>query len=123
MAATSPRWRSIRRPASTEVVRYTMVNDFGTLVNPMLVEGQLHGGVMQGIGQALMEMTAYDEQGQLVTGSYMDYAMPRAEDAPRSCFESHACPRLEPDRGQGLRRGRLRGLAALGDERGGGRAL
>jgi carbon-monoxide dehydrogenase large subunit len=78
----------------TEVVRYTMVNDFGTLVNPMLVEGQLHGGVMQGIGQALMEVTAYDDQGQLVTGSFMDYAMPRAQDAPPFVFESHASPTL-----------------------------
>jgi carbon-monoxide dehydrogenase large subunit len=75
-----------------EVVRYTMVNDFGTLVNPMLVEGQLHGGVMQGIGQALMERTAYDEEGQLVTGSFMDYQLPRAEDAPPFRFESHASP-------------------------------
>ncbi len=74
------------------VVRYTTVNDFGTLVNPMLVEGQLHGGVVQGIGQALMERTAYDEQGQLVTGSFMDYCLPRASDAPLMSFESHAVP-------------------------------
>ncbi|MGA0597053.1 xanthine dehydrogenase family protein molybdopterin-binding subunit [Enterovirga sp. CN4-39] len=66
----------------TEVVRYTMVNDFGTIVNPMLVEGQAHGGVLQGIGQALLERTAYDPEGQLVSGSFMDYAMPRAHDAP-----------------------------------------
>ncbi|MFO1149610.1 MAG: xanthine dehydrogenase family protein molybdopterin-binding subunit [Alsobacter sp.] len=75
-----------------EVVRYTMVNDFGTIVNPLLVEGQLHGGVMQGIGQALMEMTLYDAEGQLVTGSFMDYALPRAEDAPPFLFESRAVP-------------------------------
>jgi carbon-monoxide dehydrogenase large subunit len=67
---------------TTEVVRYTMVNDFGTVVNPMLVEGQAHGGVLQGIGQALLERTAYDPEGQLVSGSFMDYAMPRAHDAP-----------------------------------------
>jgi carbon-monoxide dehydrogenase large subunit len=67
---------------TTEVVRYTMVNDFGTIVNPMLVEGQAHGGVLQGIGQALLERTAYDPEGQLVSGSFMDYAMPRAHDAP-----------------------------------------
>ena len=65
-----------------EVVKYSAVNDFGTVINPMIVEGQLHGGVVQGIGQALMEMTAYDAEGQLLTGSYMDYAMPRAVDAP-----------------------------------------
>jgi carbon-monoxide dehydrogenase large subunit len=67
---------------TTEVVRYTMVNDFGTIVNPMLVEGQAHGGVLQGIGQALLERTAYDPEGQLVSGSFMDYTMPRAHDAP-----------------------------------------
>ena len=57
-----------------EVVKYSCVNDFGTVVNPMIVEGQLHGGVVQGIGQALMEMTVYDADGQFLTGSYMDYA-------------------------------------------------
>ncbi|MEJ8573654.1 xanthine dehydrogenase family protein molybdopterin-binding subunit [Microbaculum marinum] len=75
-----------------EVVRYTMVNDFGTILNPMLVEGQLHGGVMQGIGQALMETTLYDEEGQLLTGSFTDYAMPRADNAPDFVFASHPVP-------------------------------
>ncbi|WP_298965054.1 xanthine dehydrogenase family protein molybdopterin-binding subunit [uncultured Methylobacterium sp.] len=74
------------------VVRYTSVNDFGTVVNPMLVEGQIHGGVVQGIGQALMERTAYDEQGQLVTGSFMDYCLPRASDSPNVGFASHPVP-------------------------------
>jgi carbon-monoxide dehydrogenase large subunit len=54
-----------------EVVKYASVNDFGTVINPIIVEGQLHGGVVQGIGQTLMEMTAYDSDGQLLTGSYM----------------------------------------------------
>lgn len=77
----------------TQVVRYVMVNDFGTLVNPMLVEGQLHGGVMQGIGQALMERTVYDDSGQLTTGSYMDYQLPRADDLPPVfTFESRPQP-------------------------------
>ena len=76
----------------TEVVRYVMVNDFGTLVNPMLVEGQLHGGVVQGIGQAIFEHTAYDAEGQLVSGSFMDYALPRAEHAPSFAFESRPVP-------------------------------
>ena len=62
-----------------EVVKYSSVNDFGTVINPMIVEGQLHGGVMQGIGQALMEMTVYDDDGQFLTGSFMDYALPRAQ--------------------------------------------
>ena len=77
---------------AVEVVKYSSVNDFGTLINPLLVEGQLHGGIVQGIGQALMEMTAYDEGGQLVTGSYMDYALPRADDAPFFAFASHPVP-------------------------------
>lgn len=74
------------------IARYVMVNDFGTLVNPMIVEGQLHGGVVQGIGQAIYEMTAYDESGQLMTGSYMDYAMPRAADVPFFSFASRGVP-------------------------------
>lgn len=75
-----------------DVVRYFMVNDFGTVINPMLVAGQAHGGVLQGIGQALMEHTIYDPQGQPVTGSYMDYALPRAEHAPDMSIDSHAVP-------------------------------
>jgi carbon-monoxide dehydrogenase large subunit len=74
------------------IASYVMVNDFGTLVNPMLVEGQLHGGVVQGIGQAIYEMTSYDESGQLMTGSYMDYAMPRAADVPFFSFTSQGVP-------------------------------
>ncbi len=62
------------------LVRYTAVDDVGHMINPLLVEGQLHGGIVQGVGQALMENIAYDSSGQLVTGSFMDYAMPRAGD-------------------------------------------
>jgi aerobic carbon-monoxide dehydrogenase large subunit len=74
------------------VVRYAFVNDFGTVINPLLVNGQAHGGIVQGIGQALLEHTVYDEQGQLLTGSYMDYALPRAEDAPLFTHDFHAVP-------------------------------
>jgi carbon-monoxide dehydrogenase large subunit len=74
------------------VDRYTVVDDFGTLVNPLLVEGQVHGGVVQGIGQALLEETAYDEGGQLLSGSFMDYAMPRADHIPDMAFATHAVP-------------------------------
>jgi carbon-monoxide dehydrogenase large subunit len=74
------------------VVRYAMANDFGTLVNPLLVEGQLHGGVVQGIGQALFESTSYDADGQLASGSYMDYALPRADDLPAFVFSSRPVP-------------------------------
>jgi carbon-monoxide dehydrogenase large subunit len=65
---------------AVELVRYTAVDDVGHMINPLLVEGQLHGGIVQGIGQALMERIAYDESGQLLTGSFMDYRMPRAGD-------------------------------------------
>jgi carbon-monoxide dehydrogenase large subunit len=75
-----------------EVVEYISVNDFGTIINPLLVEGQIHGGVTQGLGQVLMEVTAYDADGQLLTGSYMDYAMPRAGDTPSFRFVSHPVP-------------------------------
>jgi carbon-monoxide dehydrogenase large subunit len=75
-----------------QIVRYTGVNDFGTIVNPMLVAGQLHGGVAQGIGQALMEEVSYDESGQPITGSFMDYAMPRAGDIPLMEVGDHPSP-------------------------------
>jgi carbon-monoxide dehydrogenase large subunit len=67
---------------NTEILSWTAVDDFGTVINPMIVEGQVHGGVAQGVGQALLEHTVYDANGQLVTGSYMDYAMPRADNLP-----------------------------------------
>jgi aerobic carbon-monoxide dehydrogenase large subunit len=75
-----------------ELMKYTCVNDFGIVVNPLIVAGQLHGGVVQGIGQALMEMTVYDGDGQLLTGSFMDYAMPRAADAPPFVLAEHPVP-------------------------------
>jgi aerobic carbon-monoxide dehydrogenase large subunit len=67
---------------NTEIVDWTAVDDFGVLVNPMIVEGQVHGGVAHGVGQALCEGAVYDKDGQLVTGSFMDYAMPRADYFP-----------------------------------------
>jgi aerobic carbon-monoxide dehydrogenase large subunit len=66
----------------TQVAKWTAVDDFGTIVNPMVVEGQVHGGIAQGVGQALLEGTVYDKNGQLLTASFMDYAMPRADDLP-----------------------------------------
>ncbi|MFG1212494.1 xanthine dehydrogenase family protein molybdopterin-binding subunit [Xanthobacter flavus] len=65
-----------------EIKSFVAIDDFGEIINPMIVEGQVHGGIGQGIGQALMEGVTYDEDGQLVTGSYMDYTMPRAGDLP-----------------------------------------
>jgi aerobic carbon-monoxide dehydrogenase large subunit len=67
---------------NTEIVGWTAVDDFGVIINPMIVEGQIHGGVAQGIGQALCEGAVYDQEGQLVTGSLMDYCMPRADHLP-----------------------------------------
>ena len=75
-----------------EVVKYASVNDFGTVINPLIVEGQLHGGVIQGVGQALMEMTVYDPDGQFLTGSFMDYALPRAADFPPVTVVNHPVP-------------------------------
>ena len=75
-----------------EVVKYTMVNDFGTVINPLLVEGQSHGGVVQGIGQALFERVVYSEDGQLLTGSFTDYALPRAVDTPSFRIDYHSVP-------------------------------
>ncbi len=66
----------------TSIAAYTAVDDFGTVINPMIVEGQVHGGVAQGIGQALYENAFYDKSGQLITGSFMDYAMPKADNFP-----------------------------------------
>jgi carbon-monoxide dehydrogenase large subunit len=66
----------------TKVDRWTAVDDFGTIINPLIVEGQVHGGIAQGVGQALLEGTVYDKNGQLLTASFMDYGMPRADDVP-----------------------------------------
>jgi carbon-monoxide dehydrogenase large subunit len=74
------------------IVKYTGVNDFGVVVNPLMVAGQVHGGVAQGIGQALMECVSYDSSGQPVTGSFMDYAMPRAGDIPDFVLDNHPSP-------------------------------
>ncbi len=76
----------------TRVERYTVVDDFGILMNPMLAEGQVHGGVVQGIGQAIMERTVFDADGQLLTATFMDYAMPRAEDVPQVAFHTETVP-------------------------------
>ncbi len=77
----------------TEIVTYVVVDDFGATLNPLLLAGQVHGGLVQGIGQALMEDTVYDpDSGQLLSASFMDYAMPRASDAPSFVFETRNTP-------------------------------
>lgn len=79
---------------TTEIIQFVASDDFGTIINPMIVEGQVHGGIAQGIGQALLEQAVYDESGQLLTGSYMDYTMPRADDVPSYTVshETTICP-------------------------------
>jgi carbon-monoxide dehydrogenase large subunit len=72
---------------AVEIVRYTTVDDVGRVVNPLIVAGQIHGGIAQAVGQALFEQVVYDDEGQLLTGSFMDYGMPRADDLPS--FETH----------------------------------
>jgi aerobic carbon-monoxide dehydrogenase large subunit len=77
----------------TEIVKYTVADDVGVALNPMMVKGQVHGGIAQGAGQALMELVSYDpESGQLLSGSYMDYAMPRADDFPSFEVLEHDVP-------------------------------
>ncbi len=77
---------------TVEVVTFVAVDDFGTVINPMIVEGQVHGGLAQGIGQALFEHGIYDDFGQLITGSYMDYCMPRADDLPSFKVDTTVTP-------------------------------
>jgi aerobic carbon-monoxide dehydrogenase large subunit len=71
-----------------DIVAYTIVDDFGTVLNPLLLAGQVHGGVAQGIGQAMLERTVYDEDGQLLSATLQDYALPRADDMPQIRFET-----------------------------------
>jgi len=75
-----------------EIVKYLVVDDFGVVINPLVVEGQVQGGVMQGVGQILVERTLYDEDGQLITGSYMDYCMPRADNLCNIDFSTRNVP-------------------------------
>ncbi len=78
--------------ATTKIVAYTIVDDYGAVVNPVLLAGQVHGGVVQAIGQCLHERTIYDEEGQLLTASLMDYHLPRAEDIPNFSFQTKNVP-------------------------------
>jgi carbon-monoxide dehydrogenase large subunit len=75
-----------------EIARYTVVDDFGVTLNPLLLEGQIHGGIVQGAGQALMENTIFSDDGQLLTASLMDYQLPRAADFPAFSFETRNVP-------------------------------
>ena len=102
-----------------QIVSFTACDDFGNIINPMIVEGQVHGGLAQGIGQALLEDCVYDQDsGQLLTGSYMDYAMPRADDVPtfKVDTQGHAV-HAQSARREGLRRSGRDRRAGSGDER------
>jgi carbon-monoxide dehydrogenase large subunit len=81
-----------RETGDTQVVAFTAVDDFGKIINPMIVEGQVHGGITQGIGQALTEGCAYDDTGQLITGSLADYCIPRAGDVPMFKIDTRETP-------------------------------
>jgi carbon-monoxide dehydrogenase large subunit len=81
-----------RETGNTQIVAFTAVDDFGKIINPMIVEGQVHGGLAQGIGQALTEGCAYDDTGQLVTGSLADYCIPRASDVPMFKIDTRETP-------------------------------
>ena len=76
----------------TRIVNYTVIDDFGMTLNPLLLSGQVHGGIAQGIGQALMEQAVYSDDGQLLTASFMDYCVPRADDLPSFNFETRNIP-------------------------------
>lgn len=85
----------------TQIVNFVAADDFGRMINPMIVEGQVHGGLAQGIGQALLEGTVYTEEGQLMTASFMDYCMPRADDLPS--FDLHHTTTLCPGNPLGIK--------------------
>ena len=72
---------------SVRLVSHGTVDDTGNPINPMIVEGQLHGGIAQGAGQALLELSEYDSEGQLLSGSFLDYAIPRADDSPSLLYK------------------------------------
>ncbi|MDS1138721.1 xanthine dehydrogenase family protein molybdopterin-binding subunit [Nitratireductor indicus] len=74
----------------TQIVQFVASDDFGTIINPMIVEGQVHGGIAQGIGQAMLENVVYDDDGQLLSASYMDYTMPRADNVPSFAIHHHS---------------------------------
>ncbi len=95
---------------------YVVVDDVGRVINPMLVKGQVHGGVVQGVGQILFEDIRYDEDGQLLTGSFMDYAMPRASNFPESGLQGQRS--ADADEPAGCKRG---GRSRYGRRAGGGR--
>ena len=112
-----------RETGEPTLLKLVAVDDAGNLINPLIVEGQIHGGLAQGIGQAMIEEVVYNDDGQLLTGSFMDYAMPRAIDFPRFELAQHGdADAGESARRQGRRRSRHARLDAVHRQRGGRRA-
>ena len=102
-----------------EIADWAAVDDFGKIINPMIVEGQVHGGIAQGVGQAMLENCVYDADGQLLTGSYMDYCMPRADNLPSIQDRDHRdALSAQPAGGEGLWRGRRDRSPGRRDQRG-----
>ena len=107
----------------TELLRYVSIDDCGVVMNQTLLEGQIWGGLLQGLGQVFGELCVYGEDGQMLTGSFMDYAMPHADLVRRVTIRTVLVPSPEqPARREGRGRSRHRRLAADGDERHSGRA-
>ena len=122
-APTCARSRSTPRPGSAKIRKYVCVDDIGTPINPLIVEGQVHGGLAQGIAQALFEEAVYDEAGNLTTGTFVDYTLPSAADLPSFTTDRTETPSTyQPARGQGRRRGRHHRVDPGGDQRGRRRA-
>ena len=119
----SPRSKSIQPTGELALVAYTAVDDVGVVLNPMIVEGQIHGGVVQGVGQALGENCVYEPaSGQLLTGSFMDYRMPRADDLPPIAVSTQSTRCQHNPLGvKGC--GEVGTIACYGNERGGRRTL
>src|SRR5262249_4422910 len=110
-----------RETGTVELVNFTGADDFGRIINPLIAEGQVHGALVQGIGQALYENAVYDESGQLETGSFMDYCMPRADNfLPVQARDQHDALHAQSAGRQRLRRGRNHRRARGDHERGGG---
>ena len=113
-----------RETGDIEIKRYVAVDDCGNIINPLIVDGQVHGGVAQGLGQALWEQAVYDDNGQLITGELMDYAIPKAHMMPwiESSHTETPSP-VNPLGVKGVGRSRHHRLLAGGGELGGGRAV
>ena len=123
-ASTSRSSRSMRRPGASSCMRYVAVDDCGNQMNPLIVEGQIHGGIVQGVAQALWEEAVYDDAGQPAHASLLDYLVPSAAELPSFELDQTVTPSpIEPARCEGDRRGGDDRGDARGDQRGRRRAV